>query len=72
VPTPLKEIIALQAKTWTAIAQPNDAGGAMAEVLGASIAGFEALRGTLAFEDEPSSFEAVLQETKEPTQEPLR
>ena len=62
----LKDIIALQAKTWTGIAQPNEAAGAMADMLGASLAGFEALRGTLRFEDEPSSFEAALQATKEP------
>lgn len=37
----------------------------MAAELATTIRGFEALRGTLAFEDEPSSFEAALQETKE-------
>ena len=62
----LKTIIAIQARTWTGIEQPNDAAGAMAEMLTASLAGFEAVRGTLRFEDEPSSFEAALQETKEP------
>ena len=66
MPPSLKDIIAVQAKTWTAIAQPNEAAGAMADMLGASLAGFEALRGQLRFEDEPSSFEAALQETKEP------
>jgi hypothetical protein len=30
-----------------------------------TIKGFEALRGTLVFEDEPSSFEAALLESKE-------
>ena len=63
---PLKEIIAIQARTWTAVTQPNEAAGAMADMLGPSIAGFTALRGQLRFEDEPSSFEAALQETKEP------
>ena len=63
---PLKDIIAAQARTWTGIAQPNEAAGIMADMLGASLAGFEALRGELRFEDEPSSFEAALQETKEP------
>jgi len=61
----LKEITAVQAKTWTGIEQPNEAAGVMADMLGASITGFEALRGQLRFEDEPSSFEAALQETKE-------
>ena len=62
----LKDIVAVQAKTWTGIAQPNDAAGVMADMLTASLAGFEALRGQLRFEDEPSSFEAALQATKEP------
>jgi len=69
MPTPLKDIIAVQARTWTAVEPPNEAGGVMADMLGASITAYEALRGTLAFEDEPSSFEAALQETKEPTNE---
>lgn len=63
--TPLREIVAVQAQTWSGIVQPNEAAGIMADALAASIAGFEALRGQLAFEDEPSSFEAALQETKE-------
>lgn len=63
--TPLREIVAVQARTWSGIEQPNEAAGIMADALGATIAGFEALRGQLAFEDEPSSFEAALQATKE-------
>jgi hypothetical protein len=64
--TPLREIVAVQARTWSGIEQPNEAAGVMADALIASIKGFEALRGQLAFEDEPSSFEAALQATKEP------
>jgi hypothetical protein len=64
--TPLREIVAVQARTWSGIEQPNEAAGIMADALADTIAGFEALRGQLAFEDEPSSFEAALQETKEP------
>jgi hypothetical protein len=64
--TPLREIVAVQARTWSGIEQPNEAAGIMADALAATIAGFEALRGQLAFEDEPSSFEAALQATKEP------
>lgn len=64
--TPLREIVAVQARTWSGIEQPNEAAGIMADALAATIVGFEALRGQLAFEDEPSSFEAALQETKEP------
>ena len=37
----------------------------LAAELADTIAAFEALRGTLVFEDEPSSFEAALQATKE-------
>lgn len=64
--TPLRDIVAVQARTWSGIEQPNEAAGIMADALASTIAGFEALRGQLAFEDEPSSFEAALQATKEP------
>lgn len=64
--TPLREIVAVQARTWSGIEQPNEAAGIMADALSATIEGFTALRGQLAFEDEPSSFEAALQATKEP------
>jgi hypothetical protein len=50
---------------WFGIAPPNDPGRRMAADLAATIAAFEALRGSIAFEDEPSSFEAALQATKE-------
>jgi hypothetical protein len=50
---------------WFAIAPPNDPGRRMAADLEATIKAFEALRGTIAFEDEPSSFEDALQATKE-------
>ncbi len=63
----LRETVEVQAVTWTGISEPNDAAGAMADMLAFSIKGFATLRGELAFEDEPSSFEAALQETKEPT-----
>jgi len=38
----------------------------LAAELADTIKAFEALRGTLVFEDEPSSFEAALQAAKEP------
>jgi hypothetical protein len=50
---------------WFGILPPNDPGRRMAADLAATIAAFEALRGTIAFEDEPSSFETALQATKE-------
>ncbi|MGD0107969.1 MAG: hypothetical protein ABSC06_28620 [Rhodopila sp.] len=50
---------------WFAIAPPNAPARRLAAELAATISAFEALRGTLVFEDEPSSFEAALQATKE-------
>ena len=50
---------------WFGIAAPNDPARRMATELIATIRGFEKLRGTLAFEDEPSSFEAALLDTRE-------
>ena len=50
---------------WFGVEPPNDAGRRMAADLVHTIAAFEKLRGTLVFEDEPSSFEAALQATKE-------
>ncbi len=51
--------------TWHSIAAPNDPGRRLAAELADTIAAFEKLRGTLVFEDEPASFEAALQATKE-------
>lgn len=50
---------------WHGIKPPNAASERLAAELAETIKAFEALRGTLAFEDEPSSFEAALQATKE-------
>jgi hypothetical protein len=51
---------------WFGIAAPNAPARRLAAELADTIKAFEALRGTIRFEDEPSSFEAALQETKEP------
>jgi hypothetical protein len=56
-----------QAKFWSGIAPPNAVGHNFARDFAAAIRGFERARGQLAFEDEPSSFEVALQETKECT-----
>jgi hypothetical protein len=56
-----------QAKLWSGVAPPNAASGDFARGLTEAIRGFEQTRGQLVFEDEPSSFEAALQETKERT-----
>src|SRR5262249_60931476 len=56
-----------QAKVWSGIAPPNAASRDFARGLADAIQGFERARGQLVFEDEPSSFEAALQEPKERT-----
>ena len=50
---------------WHGITAPNEPARRMAADLIVTIRAFEALRGTLAFEDEPSSFESALHDTKE-------
>lgn len=52
---------------WHGITVPNDPARRMAADLISTIRAFEALRGTLVFGDEPSSFEAALLEAKEDT-----
>jgi hypothetical protein len=54
-------------ETWHGVTAPNDPARRMAAELAETIAAFEKLRGTLVFEDEPASFEAALQATKETT-----
>jgi hypothetical protein len=53
--------------TWHGVEAPNDPARRMAADLASVIAGFEALRGTIRFEDEPASFEQALRDTREPT-----
>ena len=50
---------------WHGIAAPNAAASRMAADLASTIRAFEAVRDKMRFEDEPASFEAALQETKE-------
>jgi len=50
---------------WHDISPPNDPAQRMAADLIETIRAFEALRGTLEFEDEPSSFEAALHDARE-------
>jgi hypothetical protein len=50
---------------WHGIAAPNDPARRMAADLIDTIRAFEALRGSLVFEDEPASFEAALHDTRE-------
>jgi hypothetical protein len=50
---------------WHGVDAPNEPGRRMAADLIHTIAAFEALRGTLHFEDEPSGFESALHDTRE-------
>jgi hypothetical protein len=50
---------------WHGINPPNAAASRMAADLASTIRAFEAVRAQMRFEDEPASFEAALQETKE-------
>lgn len=61
----MSDIIEEQAMTWSGIMPPNAAGIRLAQALESAIEGFTALRGQLAFEEEPSGFEAALQAVKE-------
>jgi hypothetical protein len=61
----LKDQIARQVETWSGVALPNPVAAEMVQQLTSLIRNFEELRGTLQFEDEPSSFEAALQVAKE-------
>ncbi len=50
---------------WHSVVAPNEPARRMAADLIETVRAFEALRGTLRFEDEPSSFEAALRATME-------
>jgi hypothetical protein len=54
--------------TWHGVQAPNDPGRRLTNDLQKTISAFEKLRGTMMFEDEPASFEAALQATKEGAQ----
>jgi hypothetical protein len=50
---------------WFDIAAPNEPARRLVAELAGTIRAFAALRGGIGFEEEPSSFEAALQATKE-------
>ena len=52
---------------WHGVAVPNEQARRMERELLDIISAFERLRGTLRFEDEPSSFEAALRDAMEPS-----
>ena len=51
---------------WSGVQCPNEAGRRGLEDFCALIKEFEALRGTMVFEDEPATFEAALRAEAEP------
>lgn len=54
-----------QAAAWSSVTPPNAVGEQLAAAFAETIASLSTLRGGLAFEQEPASFLAALQETKE-------
>ncbi|GGG23346.1 hypothetical protein GCM10010964_09400 [Caldovatus sediminis] len=56
-----------QIRRWSGVECPNEAARHGLSDFPPLLAELEALRGTLVFEDEPSSFEAALQAEKERT-----
>ena len=52
-------------EAWHGVKRPNDPARVLALDLAKTIAGFEAQRSRLRFEDEPSSFETALRDLKE-------
>ena len=62
---PASEVIERQIELWSGVKPPNEAARTMARQLEATIRSFEALRESVRFEDEPASFEAALQATKD-------
>ena len=64
-PPDIATVVRDQAASWSAVTPPNAVAEKLAEAFADTIAGLAALRGGLAFEQEPASFLAALQETKE-------
>jgi hypothetical protein len=64
--TEIEPLILADVAAWSGIDPPNDPARRLAADLATTIAAFEAVRGQLRFEDEPSSFEVALLATKEP------
>jgi hypothetical protein len=59
------KVVREQANAWASVTPPNAIGEKLAEAFADTITSLSALRGGLAFEQEPASFLAALQETKE-------
>ena len=64
-PSEIADLVEAQAAAWSSVKPPNAVGNRLAAAFGETIASLAALRGGLVFEQEPASFVATLQETKE-------
>jgi hypothetical protein len=64
-PQEIAALVEAQAAAWSSVKPPNATGHRLAAAFAETIASLAALRGGLAFEQEPASFLAALQETKE-------
>lgn len=63
--TEIAALVQAQAAAWSSVKPPNAVGEQLAGAFAETIASLSALRGGLAFEQEPASFLAALQDTKE-------
>lgn len=67
MPPELPETLQQSIRAWSGVDCPNEAARQGLSDFPGLIKELEALRGTMVFEDEPSSFEAALLAEKEPS-----
>ncbi len=67
MPPELADTLKQYIRAWSGVECPNDAAQHGLSDFPGLLKELAALRGTLVFEDEPSSFEAALQAEKEPS-----
>jgi hypothetical protein len=67
MPKSIRQIAKDQIESWVNLSPPNPMADTFVDGFASVIEGYQKLRGQLEFEDEPSSFEAALEETKEPS-----
>lgn len=67
MPKSIRHVAKDQIEAWLGFPPPNPMAGEFVDGFVGVIEGYERLRGQLEFEDEPSSFEAALEETKDPS-----
>jgi len=66
MPPDLSETLSQSIRAWSGVECPNEAAKLGLNDFPGLLKEFEELRGTMVFEDEPSSFEAALLAEKEP------